>query len=128
MQIIEYNSKYDEQIKDSLEKAASSCMAFTQYAAQYGVEGSHSGAMPEMLALRIPEDLKGLLQDKPIGELVGPVDMGPYAVFVMKCGVRTTSVLPDDETIKQQLIVQEMEKKSQELLVKEKKRALIKKK
>ena len=115
-------------MKEELEKVSSSCMLFTQYAVNKGVEGSHSGAMPEMLASRIPEDLKVLLIDKNIGELVGPVDMGPYAVFVMKCGVRTTSLLPDDDMIKEQLIMEEMEKVSAKLLKKQRKKMLVKKK
>ena len=115
-------------IKENIEKAASSCMAFTQYAEQNGVEGSHSGAMPEMLAHRIPDDLKELLIDKKMGELTGPVDMGPYVVFVMKCGVRTASVLPDDETIKQQLFMQEMEKNADKILKKQREKILVKKK
>ena len=115
-------------IKENIEKAASSCMAFTQYAEQNGVEGSHSGAMPEMLAHRIPDDLKELLIDKKLGELTGPVDMGPYVVFVMKCGVRTASVLPDDETIKQQLFMQEMEKNADKILKKQREKILVKKK
>ena len=115
-------------IKENIEKAASSCMTFTQYAEQNGVEGSHSGAMPEMLAHRIPDDLKELLIDKKLGELTGPVDMGPYVVFVMKCGVRTASVLPDDETIKQQLFMQEMEKNADKILKKQREKILVKKK
>lgn len=115
-------------IKENIEKAASSCMAFTQYAEQNGVEGSHSGAMPEMLAHRIPDDLKDLLIDKNLGELTGPVDMGPYVVFVMKCGVRMASVLPDDETIKQQLFMQEMEKNADKILKKQREKILVKKK
>ncbi len=115
-------------IKESLENAASSCMTFTQYAEQNGVEGTHSGAMPEMLAIRIPEELKSLLINEPVGKLIGPVDMGPYAVFLMKCGVKTTSLLPDDETIKQQLFVQEMEKSADKILQKQKEKILIKKK
>lgn len=115
-------------IKDSLNQASSSCMLFTKYASDNGVEGSHSGAMPEMVVSRLPNELKDLLIDKPVGEMVGPIDMGPYAVFVMKCGVRTTSILPDNETIKQQLFMQEMEKKSQELLKQERKKMLVKKK
>ena len=121
-------STIDATVKENIEKAASSCMAFTQYAEQNGVEGSHSGAMPEMLAHRIPDDLKELLIDKKLGELTGPVDMGPYVVFVMKCGVRTASVLPDDETIKQQLFMQEMEKNADKILKKQREKILVKKK
>ena len=54
--------------------------------------------------------------------------MGPYAVFVMKCGVSQTSLLPDDETIKQQLFMQEMEKKADKVLEEQRKKTLIKKK
>ena len=115
-------------IKDSLEEAASSCDGFTQFAEKNGIQGSHSGAMPEMLAARIPEELKSLLVDEPVGKLIGPVDMGPYAVFVMKCGVRETSILPDDETIKQQLFMQEMEKNADKMLERQREKILIKKK
>ncbi len=54
--------------------------------------------------------------------------MGPYAVFVMKCGVRETSILPDDETIKQQLFMQEMEKNADKMLKSQREKILIKKK
>ena len=49
-------------------------------------------------------------------------------MLVKECGGRTAAVLPDDETIKQQLFMQEMEKNADKILKKQREKILVKKK
>ncbi len=117
-----------QSLKEDLQTAQKSCMTFTQFAATHGVEGSHSGALPEMMTARMPADLKHLIKDAPVGQLVGPVDISPYVLFVMKCGSKVMSVLPERKQIEENLQIQAMEKKADELLKDARKELLVEKK
>ena len=114
-----------EKMMPALKDAARSCMTFTQFASTYGLEDSHSGALPEMIASRMPLELKQVLDGRKIGELVGPIDMGPYALFVMKCGSRSISVLPSRESIEQELQIQKMEEMTKKILKDARKKLLV---
>ena len=112
-------------LKDELDKASSSCMAFTQFAMQKGVNGSKSGTMPEVMMAQLPLDMQNLLKNKGINELVGPVNMSPYLLFVMKCGSKVKSVLPKKEQIKEKLQALEMEKTLADLLKKQRQKMIV---
>ena len=114
-----------EKMMPALKDAAKSCMTFTQFAATHGLEDSHSGALPEMVASRMPFELKQVLDGKRTGELIGPIDMGPYALFVMKCGSRFISVLPSRESIEQELQIQKMEEMAKKMLKDARKKLLV---
>ena len=123
-QLVLYKDGY-ENILPALKDASKSCMSFTQFAATHGLEDSHSGALPEMISSRMPLELKQVLDGKKIGELIGPIDMGPYALFVMKCGSRFISVLPSREEIEQELQVQKMEEVAAKVLKDARKKLLV---
>lgn len=105
-----------EKIMPSLKEASKSCMTFTQFAATHGVKDSRSGALPEMISSRMPLELKQVLEGKKMGELVGPIEMGPYALFVMKCGSRFISILPSREDIERELEAHKMEEIAEKAL------------
>ena len=112
-------------LKNDLDNASSSCMAFTQFAMQNGVAGSNSGAMPEVMLAQLPFDMQQLLKDKNLNELVGPLKMTPYLLFVMKCGSKVKSVLPEKENIREQLQAVEMEKILSDLLKKQREKMVV---
>ena len=123
-QLVLYKDGY-EKILPALKEASKSCMSFTQFATTHGLEDSHSGALPEMISSRMPYELKQVLDGKKTGELVGPIDMGPYALFVMKCGSRFISVLPSREEIEQELQIQKMEEMAAKVLKDARKKLLV---
>ena len=100
-------------------------MAFTQFAMQNGVKGSNSGALPEMMTNRMPQEFKLLLKDKELGELIGPVNMPPYLLFAMKCASTVKSVLPNKDVLKEKIMTEEFEKKVTDLLEKERKKMIV---
>ena len=112
-------------IKEDLQKASSSCMTFTQFAMQNGVQGSNSGAIPEIMTAQLPADMQQLLKGKSLNELIGPVNMSPYLLFVMKCGSKVKSVLPEKELIKERLQGLEMEKILADLLKKQRQKMVV---
>ena len=112
-------------LKSEIEKNASSCMAFTQFAMKNGIKGSNSGALPEMMMAQLPYDMRHLLDGKNINELIGPVNMSPYLLFVMKCGSKVKTVLPDKELVKEKLIAERFEKMLTDLLEKERKKMIV---
>lgn len=123
-QLILNQSDYPK-IKQDLNKNASSCMAFTQFAMQHGVKGSNSGAMPEIMTAQLPQEMQHLLKDKNVNELIGPVNMSPYLLFVMKCGAKVKSVLPEKEVVREKLQTLEMEKTLSELLKKQRQKMVV---
>ena len=112
-------------LKESIEKSASSCMTFTQFAMQNGVKGSNSGALPEMMTKRMSQEFKLLLKDKELGELIGPVNMPPYLLFAMTCASTVKSVLPNKDVVKEKIMAEEFEKKLADLLEKERKKMIV---
>ena len=120
------NAKEYPAMENTVKNAANSCVSFAQFSQKNGLPGSNSGPLPEMLLKRMPADLQNLIQDRKIGELVGPVEMSPYMLFVMKCGSTTTSVLPDKEKIKELLIVKQMEEKSDKSLKEQRQKMIVK--
>ncbi|MBE6449262.1 MAG: peptidylprolyl isomerase [Alphaproteobacteria bacterium] len=112
-------------LKEGLQKASENCMSFTQFAMTHGVSGSRSGALPEMMTSRLPSELRMLLSDQPVGALIGPIQMSPYLLFVMKCGVKVQSVLPDNDVVRENLQVQNMEQQAEEILQKNRKKMFV---
>lgn len=123
-QLVLYKDNY-EKMMPAIKEASKSCMSFTQFAATHGLEDSHSGALPEMISSRMPFELKHVLDGKKIGELIGPIDMSPYALFVMKCGSRFVSVLPSREEVEQELQMQKMEEIATKILKDARKKLLV---
>ncbi len=122
-QLVLPQEDYETQ-KDDIQKAAQSCMSFTQYATEHGVKGSHSGALPEMMLSRMPNELKKMIDGKKTEELSEPVMMPPYVLLAMKCTEKTQSILPAKEDIKRNLEVLKMEQMAEQM-VKEARKALL---
>ncbi|MBO5997304.1 MAG: peptidylprolyl isomerase [Alphaproteobacteria bacterium] len=123
-QLVLHEQDY-EKIKPELENAARSCMLFTQFASTHGLEDSHSGALPEMVVSRMPGDLKKILDGHKVGELIGPIEMSPYVLFVMKCGSRFISVIPSRDEIKMELETEKMEKEAEKILKEARKKLFV---
>ena len=74
---------------------------------------------------QLPAELESMLQDKAVGEVLGPVRVPQGKLFFMKCQVKKQRVLPTDDQIKEQLEIEQMENLSKRLLKAEKREAVI---
>ncbi len=94
--------------------AITDCGAFSDFARKYAIpESVKSGSIaPDQL----PAELKDILMNQPIKNLVGPVRTQDTDIFFMKCGVTEKKVLPADDFIKAQIENEKMEVLSDKIL------------
>ena len=102
------------------------CAAFNALAEKEGLPGS--GPMGDMVVARMPAQLYQILKDVPVGTVKGPIDADDFYLFLMKCGSKIVSVLPDKEVIKNQLQMVKMEDISADMLKELRQNAVIEKK
>lgn len=74
---------------------------------------------------QLPRELQSMLEDKAVGEILGPVRVPQGRLFFMKCQVKKQRVLPTNEQIKEQLEIEQMENLAKRLMNAEKREAVI---
>jgi len=74
---------------------------------------------------QLPKELQSMLEDKAVGEVLGPVRVPQGKLFFMKCQVKKQRVLPTKAEIKEQLEIEQMEHLAKRLLNAEKREAVI---
>ena len=100
-------------LSKEIENVSDSCMKFEAFSQKYGMQGSQNmGYIP---VVRMPQHFLQLLKDIPDNKLVGPVPAPDFDLFLMKCGQKVMSVLPDKELIRTELEAVKMEDMSKEM-------------
>lgn len=74
---------------------------------------------------QLPTELQSMLEDKAVGEVLGPVRVPQGKLFFMKCQIKKQRVLPTNDQIKEQLEVEQMENLAKRLMNAEKREAVI---
>ena len=101
-------------LQTTIQMVGSSCEAFTKLASEKGMKGS--GNLGDMVASRMPEDLKVVLKTAEKNKIIGPIDAQDFVLYLMKCDEKTISVLPSKEEIKMQILSEKMEEISARIL------------
>ena len=110
-------------LQTTVQMVGSSCDAFTKLATEKGMSGSVN--LGDMVASRMPEDLKGILKTAEKNKIIGPIDAQDFVLYLMKCDEKTISVLPPKEEIKMQIISEKMEEISARILSEFVKKAVV---
>ncbi|MBO7332924.1 MAG: peptidylprolyl isomerase [Alphaproteobacteria bacterium] len=110
-------------LQTTVQMVGSSCDAFTKLATEKGMSGS--GNLGDMVASRMPEDLKGILKTAEKNKIIGPIDAQDFVLYLMKCDEKTISVLPPKEEIKMQILSEKMEEISARILSEFVKKAVV---
>ncbi len=99
------------------------CSVFQDFAQENAIKESVKSGMisPEQL----PRELKEILKDAPLKQVIGPIQTPDSDLFFMKCQVINKKVVPSDEELKMQLESQKMEQLSERLLKNAKRFAVI---
>ena len=100
-----------------------SCDDFVEQLKKDGVANSVQRGWTD--PYQLPRELQSMLEDKAVGEILGPVRVPQGKLFFMKCRVKKQRVLPTNDQIKEQLEIEQMENLSKRLLNAEKREAVI---
>ena len=98
----------------SAAQTTKNCQQFNEVAKTYGGEGS--GPVGEVVLERVPPEIARVLTDTPLSKPSAPIETPNEVVIFMKCSQRQVSVLPDEQVLRQKLEMEELDKKSTELL------------
>lgn len=88
-------------------KGVDSCDAFAKLAQPVALAGSFQAGQvsPEQL----PDDVKNILAEAPVREIVGPVRLPDGLLYFMKCAQRQQRLIPTDEEIRMQIEGEKMD-------------------
>lgn len=103
--------------------ATKNCETFTNALKKEGVPESVQRGWTD--PNQLPDELKDLMKESAVNEVVGPVRVPQGQLFFMKCNVKSQRVIPTEEEVKQQLETEQMELLSRRLLEAEKRAAVI---
>ncbi len=99
------------------------CEDFNKAIQTYGVLASFQRGWTD--PVQLPTQLKEMLQDTVVGDVLGPVKVPQGQLFFMKCSVKTQRVVPQLQEVKEQLEMEQMELSAKRLLKAEKRGAVI---
>ncbi len=113
----------DDQTDTTAILKAKNCDAFVAQVEKDGVTNSVQRGWTD--PYQLPTELKEMLEDKAVGEILGPVRVPQGKLFFMKCQVKKQRVLPTKEQVREQLEVEQMEHMAKRLLNAQKREAVI---
>ena len=103
--------------------ATKECNSFIQTLKKEGIDSSVQQGWVD--PTQLPPELKNLMEDAAINEVVGPVRIPQGQMFFMKCNVKSQRVIPTLQEIRSQLEMEQMELLSRRLLEAEKRASVI---
>ena len=84
--------------------------------------------LPQIMAVRAPEQLYDTLKDASVNQLIGPIMADDIAIFLMKCQVEQVNLMPSDDVLREQVFMKKMTDESEKIFKKAKKEVWVERK
>ena len=120
-QILVPKDKIETVIKTA--SMAQDCVQFDTVAKEFGSDGS--GPVGEIVLEKVPPEIARVLESTPMKTASVPIETPNEFIIFMKCQQRKVTILPDEQTLRQRLELEALEKQSAQLLQDLRKQAVI---